>query len=124
MQEEEDNVLNVVRFDAGGFRFAVEASQVRGMRANVGDDRLAQNAETLIGLEKDTAQARKWLSIGRNGIFVEVAEPVGLDAIPTGRIYPLPRLVSARLALRGIRALALDSTGATLLVDLAALLPV
>ncbi len=116
-----DAVLAVVSFDAGGFRFAVEAAQVRGMVPE-GEGGAGIAVEPLLGLPPEARPPRHRLDLAGGGC-VEVSGPVGLDSLPAAAIFPLPPLVAARMALAGIRAVALMPPGPVLVVDLRALLP-
>lgn len=112
--------LEVVSFGAAGFRCAVEAGQIRGMA----DDGTAAAAavERLLGLPPGAPAPRHRLELAGGGC-VEVSGPVALDALPEASVFPLPPLVAARMALAGIRAVALLPAGAVLIVDLRAVIP-
>jgi hypothetical protein len=119
--------LLIVRFMAGGFPFAVEATQVRGMLADVSNGETVHAAEDLIGLPaegltKTAAPRRKCLLVGDQSKIVTVSEPVALETLPAELLFPLPAPVTARLSLVGIKALATCGDKAVLIVDLRALL--
>ncbi|MFN3077620.1 MAG: hypothetical protein ABT940_12200 [Alphaproteobacteria bacterium] len=114
--------MDVVRFTAGGFRFAMEARWVRSMRrADPSDASGTVSVETLLGpLSPDAATARRELTVDLGGrtISLSVGDPVTLDRIVPGQVFELPTLVAARTSLRGVRGLALDEQGVVLLVDM------
>jgi len=113
--------LDVVSFAAGGFRFAVQACQVRGMLAEGAPGAIA--AEALIGLAPPAGAPRRLLVVGGRGACVEVGEPVELEALPAASLFPLPPPVAARISLSGIKGVAVISSGIVLIVDLEAILP-
>ena len=116
------NTLDVVCFVAGGHRFAVEAAQVRTqLSAGQYDD--APCVEHILGLPEDKIanplSRRVLLMKNRAGDYaVAVSEPVELRSLEINAIYPLPPLIAARNTLAGIRGLAMESDGVTVLVDL------
>lgn len=111
MQQDEE--LSVVCFIAGGYAFAVEASQIGGML----DTAPAKftSVEELLGLTAATNSFRRWLRVGER--YVEVGEPVALCFLPIGSIYHLPEFIRMRIQLKGIKALAVMDKP-VLLVDL------
>lgn len=116
--------LMVVRFSAGGHRFAVEAAHVRGLAGAVPAD--APRAESVLGLADDGGtDGRRCLLVAPSGGGaprpLSVAEPVHLDAVAAEAVVPLPPLVAARMSIPGARALALDAEGPVLLLDADAL---
>lgn len=114
-----DEALEVVSFTAGGYRFAVEARQIDHMLDHVPATVMA--IEALLGLAPvDEAGPRRRLQVDRH--CIEVGEPVELRTVPVELIHALPALVTARIKLKGIRALALEIDQRTLLVDLRAVL--
>ena len=117
-------ILEVVSFNAGACRFAVEAWQIEALchappagAANAVD---AIDAETLLGLPAQAVAPRRCLRCA--GREVGVSEPVALRSLPAERIFALPEIVARRLRIKGTRAVALEPDGATLLIDLRALL--
>ncbi|MEO5372652.1 MAG: hypothetical protein H7840_00055 [Alphaproteobacteria bacterium] len=124
--------LSVVRVQAGGHRFAVEARWIRAMRDQPPSSAAspagaeAVTLESLLGSLVPDASRRRWLVV-KTGLaerVISVAEPVVLDTIAADRVFPLPPLVAARLAFNGVRALALDPSGVLFLVDLQELMGV
>ena len=113
--------LEVVSFTAGGCRFAVEAWQVDALsHATPAGAVDTADAETLLGLPAQAVAPRRYLHCA--GRTVGVSEPVVLRSLPAKRIFALPEIVARRLRIKGARAVALDPDGATLLIDLRALL--
>ena len=118
-------LLKVVSFQAGGFRFAVEAAQVKFMLAELpAEDSkpVACEAEALIGLPDGDTSSRRWLAVETRGvdIYIAVSEPVLLQALPATQVFPLPDMFMSRTALTGVRAFALDGQVPVLLVDIRA----
>ena len=118
------DTLEVVSFTAGACRFAVEAWQIEALSHAAPASALdALDAETLLGLPSvlvgHVAQ-RRWLRC--SGRELRVSEPLDLRPLPADRIFPLPELVARRLRIKGVCAVALEPGGATLLIDLRALL--
>ena len=110
--------LEIVSFSAGAWRFAVEARQVDAL--SHAETAGAVDVETLLGLPAPSLGQRRHLySAGRE---LRVSEPLALRSLPVERIFPLPELVVRRMRIKGVRAVALEPDGATLLVDLPALL--
>lgn len=115
------NALCVVSFIAGGCRFAVEAAHVRTL-LQAGQYDAATSVEQILGLPCDQKQDRLSPRIllmkcqGRD-VAVIVSGPVEMHSLEIGAIYPLPPLIAARSTVRGIRALAIQSGGVTVLVD-------
>lgn len=107
-----DGRLELVSFQAGGFRFAVEARHVRAMHGEAPPG--AVTAEDQLGLPASDGGQRRWLRL--DGCVLGVSEPVQLLALGPADIHPLPPLVAARLwtppsSALGIRALAFDAAG-------------
>lgn len=116
------NALDVVSFVADGHRFAVEAAQVR-TQLSAGQYDAASCVEHILGLPGDKMQSplsrRVLLMKGRAGDYaVTVSEPVELRSLEISAIYPLPPLIAAHSTLEGIRGLAMESDGVTVLVDM------
>jgi hypothetical protein len=123
--------LDVVRFRAGAYTFAMEARLVRAMRTTPpaeGMDFESLPIEDLIGLSNIEPQEvqlnafpnRKWLWVtaGKTAIWVAVSEPILLDSLPVREISELPILIASRITLKGVRALAVDpKCGLVLLID-------
>lgn len=118
--------LEVVAFSAGGYRFAVEAGQVRASHLPQAGDGSPSMA-ALLGL----AEAGGTPGAGKQLLTIKqrtadrtfaVDAPVRLLQLPAAAIHPLPDLVAARSRLPVLRALALDADGLTLLLDLQSLL--
>lgn len=110
--------LEVVSFNAGACRFAVEARQVEALRHAAPAS--AVEAEALLDLPARTVAPRRYLRCA--GREVAVSEPVVLRSLPADRIFALPETVARRMRIKGVRAVALEADGATLLIDLHALL--
>lgn len=117
-----DDALEVVSFKAGAFRFAVEARQIEGMLSEM--PAAAVTIESLLGLPLAEGAQRRCLRVGGGcvGFCVEVSEPLALRRLPAESLYPLPELVVTRIQIKVVKALALEADGATLLIDLQALL--
>jgi hypothetical protein len=103
--------LDVVAFMAGGYRFAVEATQVRTQMQRKADGEYRQ-VESVLGLPAQNSlpsdQRRVLLIKHPDGDYgVEVADPVELLSLEISTIYPLPALIAARNTLLGMRGLAL-----------------
>ena len=110
--------LEVVSFVAAGCRFAVEARRVDALLNDT--PATAVDIETLLGLSVAPVARRRCLrSAGR---WLRVSEPVELRALAGEQIFPLPELVARRMCIKGACALALAADGATVLLDLHALL--
>ncbi|MFI3118531.1 MAG: hypothetical protein QX203_00955 [Methylococcaceae bacterium] len=123
----ESVTLEVVSFMAGGYRFAVEAAQVRTQLCADQADTVAM-VERLLGLsceEPQNTASRRILLIkhATEDYAVSVSNPVELHCLEIDTIYPLPALIVARTTLTGIRGLALGPEGVTLLVDFRRMLP-
>ena len=116
--------LEVVSFSAGSCRFAVEAWQVEALSHAPPAGALgaadAIDAETLLGLPVQAVAPRRRLRCA--GREVGVSEPVALRSLRAEQIFALPEIVAWRIRIEGARAVALEPDGATLLVDLRALL--
>ena len=110
--------LEIVSFAAGSFRFAVEAAQIKGMFSEPPKTLVA--VETLLGLPLLEAAQRRYLRVG--ALCVAVSEPLDLRPLPVENVFPLPELVAARIQIKGVAGLALETDGATLLLDLQVLL--
>lgn len=119
--------LAVVSFMAGGYRFAVEAAQVRTQLPVGQGDALAPHVspvpvEQLLGLayvgSQNLASRRILLMKHPAGDYaVTVSDPVELHSLAFQAIHPLPSLIAARSTLMGLRGLALGADGVTALVD-------
>lgn len=113
--------LEVVSFSAGAWRFAVEAWQVEALSlASPAGAVDAIEAEALLDLPARAVAPRRWLRCA--GRELGVSEPVVLRSLPAERIFALPEIVARRIRVKGARAVALEADGATLLIDLRALL--
>lgn len=112
------DTLDIVSFSAGGYRFATQAWQIAAMLHDVPEALV--DAEALLGLPRAHAEHRRCLRVGE--YVVRVSEPLELSSLPVDRLYPLPQFVAQRIQIKGVRALAFDSRGAMLLLDLPALL--
>jgi hypothetical protein len=129
--------LDMVVFHAGHYRYAVEARQVRASRPLAGHGEIPA-LESLLGLpeaepeaEPEAGPERVGYTAARlmllmrhpDGDFpLSVRAPLQMQAMATSAIHPLPPLLAARTRIRGLRALALEAEGATLLVDILSLL--
>lgn len=111
-------VLAIVSFSAGDYRFSVEAQQIDALLDESPEAMVA--VEDLLGLPLVEAAQRRCLRLGEER--VGVSEPVELRSLPIDRLYPLPELVARRIRIDGVRALALEENSALLLLDLRALL--
>ena len=116
--------LEVVSFFAGTCRFAVEAWQVEALSHAPAAGALgaadAIDAQILLGLPGLAVAPRRRLRCA--GREVGVSEPVALRSLRAEQIFALPEIVARRMRIAGARAVALEPDGATLLVDLRALL--
>lgn len=118
--------LEVVFFSLAGWRLGLEARWVRGARrASSTDWAASQQGKTaaLLGFPVDAGYndhpapaptAPQWLAI-QVSLTGQVREilvdgPVELVALPVAVIYPVPPLLAARTALRGLRALVSEGT--------------
>ena len=109
--------LAIVSFGAGAYRFAVEAQQIEALLDADAPATLA--IETLLDVPLVGEAHRRCLRVGQ--CRVTVSESVDLRALPIDQLHPLPELVARRIGIAGVRALALETDGALLLVDLRAL---
>jgi hypothetical protein len=121
------DALEVVSFMAGGYRFAVEAGQVRTQLSAKHTD-AAPTAEQLLGLsggETQNHSSRRTLVMKHpaGDYAVTVSGPVELLGLRLDAIHPLPPLIAARNMLAGIRGLAIGTEGVTILVDFRAARP-
>jgi hypothetical protein len=121
------DALEVVSFMAGGYRFAVEAEQVR-TQLSAKNSATVPTAEQLLGLageETQTHGSRRTLLMKHpaGDYAVTVSDPVELLGLRVDAIYPLPSLIAARNTLVGIRGLAIGAEGVTMLVDFRAARP-
>ncbi|MBF0562371.1 MAG: hypothetical protein HQL37_10190 [Alphaproteobacteria bacterium] len=114
--------LAVVRFTAGGTRFAAEARHVRFIHdiPFFSDGAGILRIESLLGPLASNPVRRRGLVVetATGETVVSVCEPVFLDTLDAKTIFPMPPLIAARLSLKGVRALAMDESGLILLVDL------
>ncbi|MTJ83484.1 MAG: hypothetical protein F8N37_21065 [Telmatospirillum sp.] len=111
------DALRVVRFEAAGARFAIEARHVLAMRPAVPDRELS--VESWLGLAGGGAAGRCLLDVSMGGgqRLLEFAGDVRVDSLPAASIHPLPVLLAARTRLPGLAALALDADGVVLIID-------
>jgi hypothetical protein len=115
----QDETLAIVSFAAGAHRFAVEARQIGALLEDATTATVA--IETLLGVPQQVGAAhRRGLRVGE--YRVTVGEPVELRALPVDQVHALPELVARRIGIDCVRALALEPSGALLLLDLLALL--
>lgn len=112
------DVLAIVSFSAGDYRFSVEAQQIDALLDESPEAMVA--VEDLLGLPLVDAAQRRCLRLGE--ALISVSEPVELRSLPIDQLYPLPELVARRIGIDGVRALALEENSALLLLDLRALL--
>lgn len=117
----ETGTLAVVSFMAGGHRYAVEAAQVR-VQLSAGLSDTVLTVEQLLGLSCEETQncaSRRILLMKHSAgdYAVAVSNPVELHHMEINAIYPLPALILARSTLAGIRGLAMEPEGVTVLVD-------
>jgi hypothetical protein len=113
--------LNVVVFVVAGQRCAVEASHVRRARPLRAEDGNYPRMAPLLGFaEPHDIPPWQVLTIRTRQGDAEyiVSTPVELRQLETGVIHPLPDIVAARTELRGLRALALEADGVTLIFDI------
>lgn len=120
--------LDMVVFQAGNHRCAVEAAQIRGSRALMEQmdnaDAIA-TVESLLQLPKVAQTACEQVLLIKHAphdVPLRISAPAQLQALPATAIHPLPPLLAARTGIAGLRALALMETGAVLLVDIRSLL--
>lgn len=121
--------LDMVVFHVGNHRCAVEARQVRASRPLDGHDGVPA-LESLLGLpepgpEKTDSPGARLMLLMRHpdGEFpLSVRAPLQMQAMAASAIHPLPPLLAARTRIHGLRALALEAEGMTLLVDILSLL--
>ena len=114
------HTLDVVSFVAGGSHFAVEAEQVL-TQLPAGPYEEALSAEHLLGLCADNTHQRRrvlLMKCGTGDYAMTVSEPVELRSLKTSVIHPLPLLIAARNTITGIRGLAMEADGVTVLVDI------
>ena len=122
-----ESTLDMVVFHTGNHRCAVEARQVRASRPLDGYGGVPA-LESLLGLPEpekaDSPGARLMLLMRHPGgdFPLSVRAPLQMQAMAASAIHPLPPLLAARTRLRGLRALALEAEGMTLLVDILSLL--
>jgi hypothetical protein len=124
-----ESTLDMVIFHAGNHRCAVEARQVRASRPLDGHGGVPA-LESLLGLPEpgpekaDSPGARLMLLMRHPGgdFPLSVRAPLQMQAMAASAIHPLPPLLAARTRIRGLRALALEAEGMTLLVDILSLL--
>lgn len=110
--------LEVVAFMVGNLRCAVAASSVRRQLANLSSLSVAQHMK----LPHDAAAAPNNLTLmlkSPSGDYaLSVAAPVTLRQLPFSSLHPLPVLLAARCTLTGLRGIALEADGITLLIEL------
>lgn len=119
MMESLPDALEVVSFMAGGYRFAVEAGQVR-TQLSAPHSTEVPAAEQLLGLSAGATHGSRRILVIKHpaGDYpVTVSEPVELLGLRIDEIYPLPPLVAARNTLVGLRGLSIGTEGVMLLVD-------
>lgn len=113
------DTLEVVSFGAGGYRFAVEASQVKTQLPVRHEAEIAA-VEQLLGLPGGASPGSRRTLLMKHpagDYAVTVADPVELLTVRAEAIHPLPPLIAARNTLTGLRGLALVAEGVMLLVD-------
>lgn len=120
----EPGTLEVVSFMAGGYRFAVEAAQVRTQlpAARTATLPTPVPVEQFLGLSSEGTQnlsSRRILLMKHpaGDYAVTVSDPVELHRLDIATIHPLPVLIAARTTLTGLRGLALAPEGMMALVD-------
>lgn len=116
-----ENSLEMVVFRAAGHRCAIEARLVRGSRLPSSDRETATIAsiESRLGLEDPSEKPRLILELRTPpGTSVAVRSEVEVRRLPHAILHPLPPLVAARTRLLGLKGLALEPDGLTLLVGL------
>ncbi|MFI0473801.1 hypothetical protein ACGLWX_13890 [Halomonas sp. HMF6819] len=98
----------LVAFDAGPYRYALEASRVERQRLEIDTER-HMAAATLLGASGHHAPKR-WLTLNdREGAWqLGVEGRVELIEWPAGTLHPLPPLVLARSTLPALCGVALD----------------
>lgn len=119
--------LAVVAFVVAGQRFAVEAQQIRAARlaADGSEDLSLPSLAALLGLPTTADEGpRQVLQVKTATADQELslAGPVQMTTLAVADIHPVPALLAARCRIPGLRALAVDAAGVTLLVDLRTLL--
>lgn len=128
-----ESTLDMVVFHTGNHRCAVEARQVRASRPLDGHGGMP-TLESLLGLpepepepgpEKAGSPGVRLMLLMRHpdGDFpLSVRAPLQMQTMAASAIHPLPPLLAARTRIHGLRALALEAEGMTLLVDILSLL--
>ena len=118
--------IDVVLFSIGQWRMGVEAQQVRASHSAAQTLPSTHDVvllSSLLGLPTASAPVQLLqIKQATKDHAVQVNSPVDITSIPAQAIHPLPALLAARTQLPGLRALALDKHGLTLLLDLAAVL--
>ncbi|MBF0339845.1 MAG: hypothetical protein HQL95_02630 [Magnetococcales bacterium] len=114
--------LDVVLFTAGGWRIGVEAHQVSSCRrmSHGEDPGNVTDLELLLGLPVTPDNQIRLLLEFIPSVSLRpwrVTGPVELRAFPATTIHPLPTLLAVRSLIPGLRALAMEEDGITLLLD-------
>lgn len=113
-----DSLLDVVLFETGGYRFALEAAAVAGLRPFDREaDVRVPSIESRLGVAAPITGARLVLRL-RSGTACTVPTGATLAALPVSAIHPLPSLIEARLTVPAVKALAVDGRGVVILADL------
>ena len=113
-----DSLLDVVLFETGGYRFALEAAAVASLRPFDGETDVRVPAiESRLGVAVPITGVRLVLRL-RSGAACTVPTGATLAVLPANAIHPLPSLVEARLTVPAVKALAVDGRGVVILADL------
>ncbi len=118
----EHTTLDVVLFNAGGWRAGFEARLVRSSRpAPLDAD--AEAIETRLGLAPSAVTLPRQsleLKQAQGTRELLVGTPVELASLSAASIHPLPPLLAARCKLPGLRALALEQDAQAVILLVAA----
>jgi hypothetical protein len=111
--------LEVVVVTIGAGRFGLEMSRVATLHPRLDADAALPSFEGLVGVAVSDAGPRRCLVLKAGGerLAVGVDGDVSIVRLPAGAIHPVPPLLAARTALRGLKALAVDPQGVIAIID-------
>jgi hypothetical protein len=111
--------LEVVMVTIGAGRFGLEMSRVATLHPVLDGTAVLPSFEGLVGVAVSDASPRRCLVLKAGGerLAIGVDGEVSIARLPTRSIHPVPPLLAARTALRGLKALAVDPQGVIAIID-------
>ena len=119
MKGDDGEGIEVVVVTTGAGRFGLEMSRVAALHPAQEDAVDLPSFEGLVGVATSGASPRRCLVLkaGGKGLDVGVDGDVSIARLPACSIHPVPPLLAARTALRGLKALGVDPHGVIAIVD-------